>query len=114
MRSDITPGGTFLDYELRDHDDVPRRLGDLQGDDPMIQRTLVLKPGQVVHSMYNGYSFWGRPSFVDLWSDLRAVARETRPDWALATPGLRAAWDAGGLSRFHGWDSRAESMAKSV
>jgi hypothetical protein len=42
------------------------------------------------------------------------VARETRRDWDLATPGLREAWDVGDLSRFHGWDKRAGSMATSV
>jgi hypothetical protein len=36
MRPDIAPGGTFRDYELRDHTSVPRRLSELQGDDPMI------------------------------------------------------------------------------
>jgi len=36
MRSDITPGGTFPDYELPDHESVPRRLRELQGDDPLI------------------------------------------------------------------------------
>ena len=34
---------------------------------PMIPHTLVLKPGLVIHSIYNGYWFWGRPSVVDLW-----------------------------------------------
>jgi peroxiredoxin len=189
MRSDIAPGGTFPDYELPDHDNVPRRLSELQGDDPMIltlarghycpkehqqhlelaafypkiavaytkiatvatdehhtlqefrasvgaqwpflsdpgrivqkdldiqeytdpdndpmiPHTLVLKPGLVIHSVYNGYWFWGRPSVVDLWHDLRAVTREVRPDWDLSTPGLREAWDAGELSPFHGWDKR--------
>ena len=50
----------------------------------MIPHTLVLKPGLVIHSIYNGYWFWGRPSAVDLsafhgwnrWSPERAsVAR---------------------------------------
>src|ERR1700754_3609541 len=41
--------------------------------DPMIPHTLVLKPGLVVHKIYNGYWFWGRPSFGDLWDDLRTV-----------------------------------------
>jgi hypothetical protein len=41
---------------------------------PMIPHTLVLKPGLVIHSVYNGYWFWGRPSFYDLWRDLRAAA----------------------------------------
>ena len=36
MRSDIAPGGTFPDYELPDHEDVPRTLSELQGDDPLI------------------------------------------------------------------------------
>ena len=72
------------------------------GNDPMVPHTLVLKPGLVVHSVYNGYWFWGRPSVDDLWHDLRAVTREIRPDWDLSAPGLRAAWDAGDLSPFHG------------
>lgn len=58
---------------------------------PMIPHTLVLKPGLVIYSIYSGYWFWGRPSVVDLWHDLRAVTREIRPDWDLSTPGLREA-----------------------
>ena len=46
------------------------------------------KPALVVHRIYNGYWFWGRPSFVDLWHDLRDVFTEVRPDWDLGTPGL--------------------------
>src|SRR4026208_331694 len=49
--------------------------------DPMIPHTLVLKPGLVIHSVYNGYWFWGRPSIADLWHDLRRVSSEVRPDW---------------------------------
>ena len=41
---------------------------------PMIPHTLVLKPGLVVHRIYNGYWFWGRPS-VD-----RPLARPARGD----------------------------------
>ena len=82
--------------------------------DPMIPHTLVLKPGLVVHSIYNGYWFWGRPSFYDLWRDLRAATAEIRPDWDLSTPGLREAWDAGDYSKFHGWDRRgAQSVPAS-
>ena len=36
MRSDITPGGTFPDYELPDHTSTMRKLSELQGDDPLI------------------------------------------------------------------------------
>ncbi len=72
--------------------------------DPMIPHTLVLKPGLVIHSIYNGYWFWGRPSFAELWRDLRAASSEIRPDWDLDAPGLREAWDAGDRSPFHGFE----------
>ena len=190
MRSDIMPGAVFPDYQLPDHTDTPRKLSELQGDDPliltlarghycpkehqqhqelvafypriavaytkivtistddhhtlqefraslgaqwpflsdperkvqkdldiqeytdpehnpMIPYTLVLKPGLVVHSVYNGYWFWGRPSIADLWRDLREVTRQIRPDWDLSAPGLRKAWDAGDFSHFHGYDKKA-------
>jgi peroxiredoxin len=186
MRSDMVPGATFPDYELPDQDSVPRRLGEIQGDDPliltlarghfcpkehqqhlelaaayskiavaytkiatistdvhhtsqefrasvgaqwpflsdperivqkdleiqeytdpendpMIPHTLVLGPRLVIHRIYNGYWFWGRPSIVDLWHDLREVSRQVRPDWDLSTPGLRDAWEAGDRSPFHGY-----------
>ena len=74
--------------------------------DPMIPHTLVLKPGLVIHRIYNGYWFWGRPTVSDLWHDLRDVSAELRPDWELSVPGLREAWDADDLTRFHGWDRR--------
>ena len=70
---------------------------------PMIPHTLVLKPGLVIHSIYNGYWFWGRPSFYDLWHDLREATKEIRPDWDLSAPRLREAWNAGDYSPFHGW-----------
>ena len=75
--------------------------------DPMVPHTLVLKPGLVIHSIYNGYWFWGRPTIGDLWRDLRAASSECRPDWDLSTPGLRAAWESGDYSSFHGWDRRS-------
>ena len=164
--TDLVPGAVFPDYQLPDHTGTPRRLSELQGDDPliltlsrghycpkehqqhldlaafypkiavaytqiatistddhhtlqefrasvgaqwtflsdpertvqkdldiaeytdpehnpMIPHTLVLKPGLIIHSIYNGYWFWGRPSVVDLWHDLRAVTSEIRPDWDL-------------------------------
>ena len=69
--------------------------------DPMIPHTLVLKPGLVIHSVYNGYWYWGRPSIDDLRRDLRDATREIRPDWDLTAPGLRAAWEAGDRSRHY-------------
>jgi len=79
--------------------------------DPMIPHTLVLKPGLVVHSIYNGYWFWGRPSVEDLRRDLRAVTAEIRPDWDLAWPGLRERWDAGDMAPFHGWNKKKQQPA---
>ena len=84
------------DLEIREYTDPDN--------DPMIPHTVVLKPGLVIHKIYNGYWFWGRPSIEDLHQDLRAVMREIRPDWELSAPGLREAWDSGDVSQFHGWN----------
>ncbi|MGC2168488.1 MAG: redoxin domain-containing protein [Acidimicrobiales bacterium] len=73
--------------------------------DPMIPYTLVLKPRLVIYSIYNGYWYWGRPSFDDLHRDLREVSRECRPDWDITVPELRAAWDAGDQSPFYPYSS---------
>lgn len=73
---------------------------------PMIPYTLVLKPGLIIHSMYNGYWPWGRPSIADLWHDLRSVMSQIRPDWDLSAPGLRESWNAGDHSLFHGWNKK--------
>jgi hypothetical protein len=84
------------DLEIQEYTDAEN--------DPMIPHTLVLKPGLVIHSIYDGYWFWGRPSFAELWRDLREVSREIRPDWDLEAPGLREAWEKGERSAFHGFD----------
>ena len=80
----------------------------------MIPHTLVLKPGLVVHTIYNGYWFWGRPSVHDLWHDRRAATSEIRPDWDVSKPGMREAWDAGDRSLFHGWDPRAREQVEAA
>ena len=36
MRHDIVPGTVFPDYQLPDHTGTPRKLSELQGDDPLI------------------------------------------------------------------------------
>jgi peroxiredoxin len=71
--------------------------------DPMIPHTLVLKPGLVIHSVYNGYWFWGRPSTDDLRRDLRDATRAIRCDWDLTAPGLREAWEAGDRSQHYAY-----------
>ena len=60
--------------------------------------------------IYNGYWFWGRPSVLDIWHDLRALSSEIRPDWDLSTPGLREAWNAGAFSAFHGWNKDMKTV----
>jgi len=69
--------------------------------DPMIPHTLVLEPGLVIHRIYNGYWYWGRPSTDDLRRDLREVFMKVRPDWDLGAPGMREAWDRGDRSVFY-------------
>jgi peroxiredoxin len=112
MRASVGARWTFLsdpgrsvqqDLEIQEYTDPEH--------DPMIPHTLVLTPGLVIHSVYTGYWFWGRPSVDDLWRDLRAASAEIRPDWDLDTPRLRRAWDAGDLSYFHGWDRRVSARA---
>ena len=184
MRPDIVPGAVFPDYELPDHAAKPRKLSELQGENPMvlvlsrggycpkdrrqaeslvqlyremevgycrlvtisadsvaetskyrngvgalwpflcdpgrtvqqdldiaeytdpqhnpmIPHVIVLKPGLIVFKIYNGYWFFGRPTLDELRLDLRAVGTQCRPDWDLAKPGLKAAWEEGRKDCFH-------------
>ena len=51
---------------------------------PMVPHTFLLEPGLVIHSMYNGYWYWGRPTHEELRRDLREISIAIRPDWELA------------------------------
>jgi peroxiredoxin len=68
---------------------------------PMIPHTLVLEPGLVIHKIYNGYWFFGRPTLEELRQDLRAVLKKCRPDWDITAPELRAAWQEGRKDLFY-------------
>ncbi len=68
---------------------------------PMIPHTLVLAPKLVVHTIYNGYWFFGRPTIEELRLDLRAVLQKCRPDWDITKPELRAAWARGDKASFY-------------
>jgi len=48
---------------------------------PYLPSVLVVDPDLRVHSAYNGYWFWGRPTTEELRQDLRAITRAIRPDW---------------------------------
>jgi len=68
---------------------------------PMVPHTVVLEPGLVVHKVYNGYWFFGRPTTEELRHDLRAVLMKCRPDWDITTPEMRAAWERGEKAKFY-------------
>ena len=68
---------------------------------PMIPHVIVLEPGLVIHKIYNGYWFFGRPTLEDLRQDLRAVTKNCRPDWDITTQELRAAWQQGRKELFY-------------
>jgi len=69
--------------------------------DPMVPHTVVLEPGLVVHKVYVGYWFFGRPTLEELRMDLRAALIKCRPDWDITRPEMRAAWEAGDKKRFY-------------
>jgi peroxiredoxin len=92
------------DLEIQDYTDPEH--------DPMLPHTIVLAPGMLVHKVYNGYWFWGRPSAQDLWQDLRDVTRAVRPDWDPSAPGLREAWEAGDRSNHYPYWAEAPASAR--
>jgi peroxiredoxin len=69
--------------------------------DPMIPHTVVLQPALVVHKIYNGYWFFGRPTVEELRLDLRAILQKCRPDWDITRPEPKAAWARGDRSQFY-------------
>ncbi len=48
---------------------------------PYLPATFTLYPDLTIHSAYNGYWFWGRPSNEELRQDMRAIASAIREDW---------------------------------
>lgn len=69
--------------------------------DPIIPHSVFLEPGLVIHSVYNGYWYWGRPSPGDAWRELREIGLKTRPDWDLNAPGLQERWQRGDRGLFY-------------
>src|SRR6266700_3575399 len=67
---------------------------------PMIPHVIVLEPALVIHKIYNGYWFFGRPTVEELRLDLRAVLQKCRPDWDITRPELKAAWARGDKAAF--------------
>ena len=69
--------------------------------DPMVPHTVVLEPGLVVYKVYEGYWYFARPTIEELRLDLRATLKRCRPDFSLASPGMRAAWERGEKESFY-------------
>ncbi len=60
----------------------------------------------MIHSVYNGYFYWGRPSPEDAWRDLRAIEEKTRPDWDLNAGDLRQRWERGERGLFYPYEEK--------
>jgi peroxiredoxin len=86
FRAGLGARWTFLSDADRRHIDD---LGLLETTDtlhrPYVPTAFVLRPELTIHSVYNGYWFWGRPTLEDLRQDLRAVTRAIRADWEVRT-----------------------------
>jgi len=82
FRAGIGARWTFLSDASRE---VQEQLGLLETTDtvhrPYIPTVLTLFPDLQIHSLYNGYWFWGRPTNAELAADLRAITRAIRADW---------------------------------
>jgi len=82
FRAGIGGRWTFLSDESRV---LQAQLGLLETTDtvhrPYLPAVFTLYPNLKIHSAYNGYWFWGRPTNTELAADLRAITREIRSDW---------------------------------
>ncbi|HET6975299.1 MAG TPA: redoxin domain-containing protein [Pyrinomonadaceae bacterium] len=68
---------------------------------PMIPHTFVLEPGLIIHKIYMGYWFFGRPTVEELRQDLRAVIQKCRTDWDITKPELKELWQQGRKELFY-------------
>ena len=48
---------------------------------PYLPAGFSLFPDLTIHAAYNGYWFWGRPTYEELRQDMRAITRAIRRDW---------------------------------
>ena len=82
FRAGIGARWTFLSDASRE---LQAQLGLLETTDtvhrPYVPTVFTLNPDLKIHSVYNGYWFWGRPSDAELAADLRAITRAIRADW---------------------------------
>ena len=93
MKSSTGAWWTFLsDGDL----EVQRALQIDEYTDPhhaaTVPHTLILAPGLVIHRVYCGYWYWGRPSADQLWRDLQDLFGRIKADFDPTTDEARAAW----------------------
>jgi len=53
--------------------------------DPYLPTVFTLHPDLMIHRIYNGYWFWGRPTMEELRRDLREISAAVRKDWEGST-----------------------------
>ena len=53
---------------------------------PYLPAVFTLRPDLTIHSAYNGYWFWGRPTNEELRQDFRAISQLIRADWEPPRP----------------------------
>lgn len=102
FRSAVAAGWPFLSDPRRTIQtdlDIPEYTD--PDHNPMVPHTIVCAPNLVIHKIYNGYWFFGRPTIEELRLDLRAVLQACRWDWDLSRPDVRAAWQAGEKDKFY-------------
>ena len=54
--------------------------------DPYVPAVVVIDPDLRIHTVYNGYWYWGRPTHDELVRDVREISRGLRADWDAPTP----------------------------
>ena len=60
---------------------------------PYIPYAFLVEPGLIIHKIYCGYWFWGRPTIEDLRQDFRAISMKCRPDWDPQARSVKEVWE---------------------
>jgi hypothetical protein len=82
FRAGLDARWLFLsDAERRYLDELELRETTDEVNRPYVPSVFTLFPDLQIHSVYNGYWYWGRPSMEELRRDLREITRSIRPDW---------------------------------
>lgn len=87
FRAGVGARWTFLcDHERTAQTTLNLRETTDTTNDPYVPAVFVLRPDLTIHTAYNGYWYWGRPTTDELARDLRDVTRAVRDDWDAPTP----------------------------